>query len=147
MNVRRVRQLAAYGVVLATAVASFPTVAAAGGRPLDATLVGIEEEPGPGDHDGSGTFAMTVNPGQEEICYTLEVADIDPARAAHIHRGEFGVAGPVVVPLAAPSDGSSEACTTVARELALEIIRSPEEFYVNVHNQAFPGGAIRGQLG
>ena len=49
--------------------------------------------------------------------------------------------------LAPPANGSSQGCVAVTRELALEIIRRPADYYVNVHNQPFPGGALRGQLG
>ena len=30
--------------------------------------------------------------------------------------------------------------------LAQEILSSPEDYYVNVHNAEYPGGALRGQL-
>jgi hypothetical protein len=29
----------------------------------------------------------------------------------------------------------------------MELIRNPEDYYINVHNAEFPGGALRGQLG
>ena len=57
-----------------------------------------------------------------------------------------GVAGPVVVPLAPPTDGSASACVEVDRELALAILKHPADYYVNVHNAEFPAGAARGQL-
>ena len=117
-----------------------------GGRPLSATLTGAAERPGPGDPDGSGTATLRVNPGQREICYELTVADIATATAAHIHVAPATEPGPVVVPLAAPSDGSSSACADVDRDLAKAIIKNPQDYYVNVHNAAFPGGAVRGQL-
>lgn len=120
--------------------------AAEGGRPLTASLSGSAEVPGPGDPDGSGMATVTVNPGQERICYTLTVSNIDAATAAHIHVGGSTVAGGVVVTLSAPSDGDSEDCVDVSRELAMNIIRDPSGYYVNVHNPAFPGGAVRGQL-
>jgi hypothetical protein len=118
-----------------------------GGRPLSTLLTGEQEVPGPGDTDGSGTVDLTLNPGQGQVCWNLSVAGIDTATAAHIHRGASGVAGPVVVPLTPPADGTSDGCADADRDLIREILQTPEQFYVNVHNAEFPEGAIRGQLG
>jgi len=118
-----------------------------GGRPYTVQMTGAAERPGPGDPDGAGTATFRVNAGQNRVCYTLNVSNIDPATAAHIHRGGPDAAGPVVVALDAPTDGSSEACADVSRALAQELIRTPAALYVNVHNAAFPSGAVRGQLG
>ncbi len=120
--------------------------AANGGRPLSATLTGAAEVPGPGDADGSGTATLRVNPGQREVCYDLTVAAIARATAAHIHLAPAGSAGPIVVTLAAPSDGSSSACADVNRDLAKAIMKNPQDYYVNVHNAEFRAGALRGQL-
>lgn len=117
-----------------------------GGRPLSAEMTGAQEAPGPGDPDGSGTAVMTVNPGQTEICYTLTVSMVENVTAAHIHRAPVGVAGPVVVPLVAPTTGTSTACASVTRQLGLDILMNPADYYVNVHSIAFPAGAVRGQL-
>jgi CHRD domain len=118
----------------------------AGGAPLSATMTGAAEVPGPGDPDGTGSASFTVNPGAGEVCYELSVSDIAPATAAHIHVAPAGVAGPVVVPLAPPTGGTSSGCATVSRELALALIQDTADYYVNVHNATFPAGAIRGQL-
>ena len=118
-----------------------------GGRPYTVQMTGAAERPGPGDPDGTGTATFRVNAGQGRVCYTLSVSNIDPATAAHVHRAPPTAAGPVVIPLTAPTNGSSEGCADVTRELAQELIRTPEAFYVNVHNAAFPPGAVRGQLG
>lgn len=123
-----------------------PALADPSGRKLSTTLTGAAEVPGPGDPDGAGSAHITVNVGQTEVCYTLAVSGIDPATAAHIHIGAPDVAGPVVVPLAAPTSGSSSGCATVSRELAKDILKNPSDYYVNVHNAAFPAGAVRGQL-
>ena len=133
---------------LAAIIGMSITAAAAedGGRRFTVLMTGAAERPGPGDPDGAGTAVFRVNAGQRQICYTLAVQDIEPATAAHIHRAPTTAPGPVVVPLDAPTDGSSENCATVTRELAQEIIRSPTSFYVNVHNAPFPAGAIRGNL-
>lgn len=117
------------------------------GRPYTVTMTGAAERPGPGDPDGTGTATLRVNPGQRQVCYTLTVSNIDAASAAHVHRGGPNEAGPPVITLDAPATGSSSGCATVARALAQELIRTPAAFYVNVHNAAFPAGAVRGQLG
>lgn len=128
-------------------IAISPAMAQDNGRPMEAALSGSEEVPGPGDPDGSGEAFVTANPGQREVCFQLTVADIAPATAAHIHEGQAGVAGPVVIALVAPTSGFSSGCVQgVSRELILDLVRSPWEFYVNVHNADFPAGAVRGQL-
>jgi hypothetical protein len=133
-------------LVAAVAVAGTAGATQAQGRSLSTTLTGAAEIPGPGDPDGAGTAALTVNPGLGQICYELTVSGIAPANAAHIHLGTVTEAGPVVVPLAAPTDGTSSGCAEVSRELALAILKSPSDYYVNVHNAEFPAGALRGQL-
>jgi CHRD domain len=133
-------------LVGAVAVAGTAGAVQAQGRTLSTTLTGAAEVPGPGDPDGSGTATLTVNPGLGQICYELTVSGIAPATAAHIHVGAVGVAGPVVVPLDPPTDGTSSGCAEVSRELALPILMSPSNYYVNVHNAEYPAGAVRGQL-
>ena len=118
-----------------------------GGRPITVAMTGAAERPGPGDGDGSGTAEFRINSGQNRVCYKLTVANIDAATAAHIHRAPPTEAGPPVVTLTAPAQGSSNGCADVTRELAQELIRNPGAFYVNVHNKTFPNGAVRGQLG
>ncbi len=120
--------------------------AAQGGRRLTATLTGAAEVPGPGDPDGSGTAVVTINPGKGLLCYELTVANIAPARAAHVHEAPAGVAGPIVRGLTPPTSGASSGCETISRKLAMEILTDPADYYVNVHNAIYPAGAIRGQL-
>ena len=134
---------------IAASVALVATSAAAqtGGRKLQTSLTGAAEVPGPGDTDGRGTASITVNPGQKRVCYKLSVSNIAPATMAHIHEAAPTAAGPVVVTLRAPNAaGTSSGCVTVTRALALEILKDPGDYYVNVHNAAFPAGAVRGQL-
>lgn len=117
-----------------------------GGRPLTATLTGPAEVPGPGDTDGTGTGKITLNHGQGQICYELTVSNIATANAAHIHIGGLEVAGPVVVGLDPPADGSSEGCVNLDKDKIAAIIKDPGNYYINVHNAEFPDGAVRGQL-
>jgi hypothetical protein len=142
--------LAVLGALLLALPASGVTPAAgtSGGEPLDtlkARLTGEKEVPGPGDPNGSGRAVVEVF--QKKVCYTLRVENIQLVDlAAHIHLGLRDEAGPVVAPLEPPTGGSSSACTPIPRALSLELREHPSRYYVNVHNQEFPDGAIRGQL-
>lgn len=130
-------------------IAAIP--AAAGGRPLSAELSGANEV-GAGDPDGSGTMHLTLNQGQGEICFELDVSDIEAPNRAHIHDGEAGTNGGVVVfffdtviadPIPVVFDGCIDG---IDEDLIKDIRQNPEDYYINVHNDAFPAGAIRGQL-
>ena len=115
------------------------------GVKLMAELLGSNETAG-GDEDGSGMFTARLNPGSGQLCYRYEVDDIDDVSGAHIHRGGAGVDGEVVVPLEIADNGVAEACTAVDKDFALELINGKGEFYVNIHDDNYPNGALRGQL-
>lgn len=133
-------------LVLALVLAS-TALAAGGWVQFSNSMSGDREVPGPGDPDGSGWATFSMNIHKQTVCYTLAVENIDPATAAHIYLGKRTAPGPVVVPLEAPADGDSEACVTgVAKTLIRDMINHPNKYYVNVHNPAYPGGAVRGQL-
>ena len=109
-----------------------------------------------GDPDGRGEFyVFGIDGDPTTLCYVLTVDGIAPATAAHIHRGAAGVAGPVVAALGAPADGNAADCLTEGETgkfpgnppgIVAEILANPGDFYVNVHNADYPGGAVRGQL-
>ena len=109
-------------------------------------LQGEEEVPVRGDLDGRGFAVVAAIPEVGLVCYGIAVFGIAPATAAHIHEAPRGVPGPVVVGLEAPTGGSSSGCIANQSE-AEDIAENPEDYYVNVHNLDFPGGALRGQLG
>jgi hypothetical protein len=113
---------------------------------FDIDLTGAAEVPGPGDPDGSGNARVALFPDEGRICYVLEVEGIAPATAAHIHEAPAGSAGPVVLPLEAPTDGRSRQCKSIDPVLAQEILDDPSDYYVNVHNSEHPPGAVRGQM-
>jgi hypothetical protein len=116
---------------------------------LTATLSGAAVEPGPGDATGSGTFRATLTPGEAsaELCYTLTIQDLEsPVTAAHIHHGAAGTSGNVVVALDTPVGGTSEGCVVVQAGDALGLIETAADYYVQVHSESNPDGAVRGQL-
>lgn len=144
---RRAMVMVCILAALAVSAITFAGGSAAGGRPFTTPMTGAEEAPGPGDPDGSGTAHITLNQGQQEVCFELEVSGIEPATAAHIHVAPAGEPGPIVVPLTPPTDGSSSGCVEDVDADLIKVIRQdPEAYYVNVHNADFPGGAVRGQL-
>ena len=117
-----------------------------GGRPIMLKLTGTAEVPGPGDPDGTGTATFTLNPGKGEICYELTVDKIAPANVAHIHEGAVDKVGPPILTLTLTENGSSKGCADLAREKIMDIIKNPDNYYVNVHNAEYPDGAVRAQL-
>src|SRR5262245_3618584 len=141
------------------------TTADAGGRPFRLEMSGANEfnpagDPinphGDADH---GSIHLTLNPGQEEVCYsigelTLTEGDALPA-LAHIHEAPAGVAGGVVVdlfgtassPPAPTSYPTDTTCVPADRDVILEILQDPSEYYVNLHNAQHPAGVMRAQLG
>jgi hypothetical protein len=114
---------------------------------LSVTMTGLQEVPGPGDPDGTGTAEIHVNVPGGEVCWNVYARQIDAATAAHIHEGAAGSAGPPVLTLTTPdSAGRSQGCATVDAGLARAMAMQAFAFYVNIHNAAYPAGAIRGQL-
>jgi CHRD domain len=105
-----------------------------------------------GDPDGYGSATITIV-SATSICFGLTVNNLAAPTAAHIHTGATGVNGGVVVGLAPPvapgggTPGASSGCVAgLGAGLVNQIRTNPQNFYVNVHNGPFPGGAVRGQL-
>ena len=108
---------------------------------LVADLSGANEVP-EGDPDGSGFADIFIDDVALTIEWTISVADIDePVALAHIHAAPAGANGPVVVDFNGQLTGSG-----VFDEDLAAVLADPSSFYVNVHNDAFQGGAVRGQL-
>ena len=137
-------------LIIAAGAAALLASCASTGAPradLAVTLTGLQEVPGPGDPDGTGTVDVRVEPGQSRLCWNLYVRQTDAATAAHIHRGAAGSAGPPVLTLTTPgADGHSQGCAAVDEMLGRQIAIQAHDFYVNVHTAAYPNGAVRGQL-
>ncbi len=133
-------------LLAAVPLAGCATLANTVGESYQTGLTGAQEVPGPGDPDGTGTAKVTADATTNQVCFDLTAQAVDRPTAAHLHRGAFGVAGPVVVPFDAPANGASSGCVSVEKTLAAAVIANPADFYVNIHNAAYPNGAIRGQL-
>jgi hypothetical protein len=145
MRHRRLWKLLPAVSIAALALLALLSVVSAGGRPFSTELTGAAEVPGPGDPDGSGFAAVTLNPGLGEVCFDITVDNVAPIAAAHIHVGTVEQFGPVVVNFDVPNNGL-DGCVAADRDLIKAIMQTPENYYVNVHNADFSAGALRGQL-
>jgi hypothetical protein len=137
------------------------TVTADGNRiELRARMNGAQEVP-PTDPDGRGPAVVVLRPNRNLICFTLHYTKIGAPNRGHIHSGVAGANGGIVVtlfdlvdPPAVPSDplydqlelNRIHRCVMATRETIQAIADNPAGYYVNLHNQRFPGGVIRGLL-
>ena len=100
-----------------------------------------------GSSDGIGRGQITTNLREGKICFNLDLFTLQSnITAAHIHSAPAGTNGPVVVDFNLPSNGTS-GCVDTDSSVINEILADLEAFYVNVHTETFPDGAVRGQLG
>ena len=104
-----------------------------------------------GDLDAIGSVTITF-PTATTVCWGINVDNLAGATAAHIHQNVSGLNGGIVVVLSPPNapaagnPGASSGCVGAAAATVTAIRNDPTRFYVNVHNGAFPNGAVRGQL-
>jgi hypothetical protein len=118
---------------------------------LLAELTAEEEVPTPGPEGATGFAVVTIDDDTNEVCFDLSIDGIgaeDFVTAAHIHVGAAGTAGGIVVgffdePPTAEMTGCVQA---VDPEVVAAILANPAGYYVNIHTDQFPAGAVRGQL-
>ncbi|MFN0194527.1 MAG: CHRD domain-containing protein [Aestuariivirga sp.] len=133
----------------AAALACSATFASAGEdtRVYVAHLLGGHELPVAGDPNAFGVATLVITlPAQ--VCYSIVLRSPVAATAAHVHAGGGGTAGGVVfaLPVNAAIPNRVANCIAAPAAALTAIRNNPSQFYVNVHNVPFPGGAARGQL-
>ena len=106
-------------------------------------LSGAQEVlPATGDPDGMGLANLYIDDVGLTIRWDIVVSGILlPLTGAHIHSAAAGINGPVVVNFLSQLSGMNLFDTDLAG-----VLTSPANFYVNLHNAEFQGGALRGQL-
>lgn len=145
-----------------------------GAAELSALLSGDQEVPSVST-DGSGEATVTLNASHTEIEYSLTYRDTDSVVQAHIHTGEAGTNGGVLMflcangdtPVNRPASGPvPPACpaapgTVTGRLSAADFSAAGDvatfqdavagllagRTYINVHSQSQLSGEIRGQIG
>jgi hypothetical protein len=152
------------------------TATVAGAEQISVLLTGYEETPAAVSTTGRGEFVATVAPDGEVIHYTETYSGLQaPVTQSHIHVGQLGVTGSVVIFLCqtaanpdptglapqCPQEGIVTGTITAANVIAGS--QAPQQLqagdlaavitairagaaYANVHTQVSPGGEIRGQI-
>jgi hypothetical protein len=157
--------IVALATIIARATIGFPTSAFAGEEEQEqrfiTELTGFEEVPPVNDTSAIGVAEFKL--GQDNIMYTVNVTDIENVTAAHIHRGQVGENGPIVITLFKKDTPTTAMTTGVLSEgnITATNLEGPmagqllsnltsamqnEQTYVNVHTQQNPNGEIRGQI-
>lgn len=144
MPKRRTAMLAALvAAPLATATIAETAVAA---EKFTSKMSGRQEVP-KGDPNGRGVARVTTNLERQTVCFRINMSRVGTVAAGHIHRGERGEVGPVVVELFSEATRKPRGCARGVAQATIRMIeRNPGDFYVNVHNKRYPDGAVRGQL-
>ena len=113
-------------------------------KAYSAAMTAAEETP-PGPAGGTGAATMTIDLAKNTLCYDVSWSkEVGEPNAGHIHKGKKGLAGPIVVPFNLPDKPKD--CVQADNAVLTEIAKDPAGHYVNVHNNLYPGGAVRGQL-
>lgn len=109
------------------------------------TMNGAQVVPGPGAANGSGTFKISIDNASNQVCFDLAWQGIDQPNAAHIHIGNPNEAGQIMQDLNFPANGPKGCLQTDPTTIG-HMTGGPKAHYVDLHNGAFPEGAVRGQL-
>lgn len=96
-----------------------------------------------GDPNGSGTARFRLYPARGKVCAQVTWERIGAPNAAHIHRRSDGL---VKVDLTGSVTGGKNCTTGVPERLVRRLLDHPRRFYFNVHNEAYPAGAVQGVL-
>jgi hypothetical protein len=108
-------------------------------------LSGPAETP-PGAPHGGGKAIIAFH-GDSLVCWRFaHLRGFTNATFAHIHVGKKGQAGNVVVALSTAPRLHHKGCVSISPVVSKAIWSVPSGYYVNVHSQQYPGGAVRAQL-
>jgi hypothetical protein len=105
-----------------------------------ANMTAGEVQPVPGPPGAKGTAKIVADEAAQRVCYQLHYEGPGPITAAHIHRGEKGMTGPVTINL----DLNAE-CVNPAPAEIKALVDWPDGYYVEVHVAYLQNGAVRGQ--
>jgi CHRD domain len=139
------------GLVMILAVLVFSALAptpafATQNTNFGAALTGDQVVLGPGAPDGSAVAAGTLWPQRpSHVCIGLgSVQGAVPPFTAHIHHAPRAQTGPIVATV--QFDTFAGACGDIDKNVLQDITRNFDQYYLDIHTDEFPDGAMRGQL-
>jgi hypothetical protein len=143
--------IASSALVAALGFAGAPQAAAT--LTITADVSGAQVVPGPGDEDAAGTASpfMTVDaedPLNGRACVFYDISDMDPGTVASIGQGGAGEAGTIVLTVPVEDNfGIGNGCIDgVDPAIVAAFNADPTGYFVQISNDAFPDGAVRGQV-
>lgn len=160
--------LSATGVALIGGTAATGNVAANehdGIRSYSADLTGAEQVP-PVETDARGHATFEIDEDRRKVHYEIYVESICNVTQAHIHSGEQGETGPIIVWLYPEDQQESELIEGRFEGTLVEGTYTADDFvgplegaslaeanetaaeglYLNIHTEQHPDGEIRGQI-
>lgn len=112
---------------------------------LKASMSGDQEVP-PAITGALGTGTLSLESISRNISGSIAL-DGMTATAAHIHQGDTGVNGPIIVPLTETTPGTWSVPAGAALTESQAAAFAAGGLYFNAHSAAIPTGEIRGQIG
>lgn len=109
---------------------------------IDLSGAEVVVEGGAGAPEGTGKVNLVISADKMDVCWDITFGNIDAPNAAHIHLGDKGLNGEAVFTF----EPFPKGCTTLDMALAERMLMNPMGYYIDVHTNEFPAGAIRGQL-
>jgi hypothetical protein len=115
-------------------------------RYLKGSLQGSQETP-PTASTGSGVVIVQYNTSTKTLKLFGDYAGLsDTITGSHIHRGQLGVAGPIIADIVNSRDTTGTLSGTLTLTQPLEDSLLAGNLYANVHTRTNPGGELRAQL-
>jgi hypothetical protein len=125
-----------------------PTASRPGSADRDVSLSaaatsGMEVPPSMASPSAQGAFVGHLK-GQV-LAWQVTFSNLSgPVTRAHIHLGNAGVAGPMLIPLCEPCTSGQRGTVHVTAKQAQVLLNNAT--YVNIHTARNPNGEVRGQL-
>ncbi len=91
----------------------------------------------------TGSFTVKYDKTSNKLDYTINYSGLTPT-AMHFHKGGVGVAGGVEQEVKGPYSSGMTGSITLTEAQEVDLLAN--NWYLNIHTAAFPGGEIRGQV-